>query len=146
MALGLFWATTVLGVEDGRSLPEHLVHASSVVLVAVAVVSVPLLAVGVLAVARAAFVGVTCTDAEVKVHNVMWTRRVPAERVIDVRRTWTGKTDLWWRGEKGWPRWTRIPAFSLYLSTHRSVRQWLEPYNEQCVGTLRQWIDERRPA
>ncbi|MEU6718487.1 hypothetical protein ABZ897_44085 [Nonomuraea sp. NPDC046802] len=144
MVLGQRWAITVLDVEDGPIRPEHLAQASSADLVGVAIISVPLLAVGVLIVARAAFFGITCTNAEIKVHQVIRTRRVPTERVIEVRRTWAGKTDLWWKGEKGWPRWTRIPAFSLSPLARQSVRQWLEPYNEQCVGTLRRWIDERR--
>jgi hypothetical protein len=144
IALGLLWTTTVLDAENVALQLEHLVRASWADLSAAAVVSVPLLAVGILTVARAAFLGVTCTDAEIKVHKMLWTRRVPAERVIEVRRTWTGKIDLRWKGEKGRPRWTRVPAFSVSLGARRFVLDWLEPYNEQCVGTLRRWIDERR--
>ncbi|MFC4118087.1 hypothetical protein [Nonomuraea zeae] len=145
LALGLHWATTVLKVENGHIWPEPPDMAAAAV-ISVVIVSAPLVAVGVLTLARAAFLGVTCNDTEVKVHKMLWTRRVPAQRLVEVRRTWTGKTDLWWKGDKGWPRWTRIPAFSLSLLTRPYARQWVEPYNEQCVGTLRRWIEERRPA
>jgi hypothetical protein len=80
VVLGLLWTTTVLAAENEALQLEHLVRASWADLSAAAVVSVPLLAVGILTVARAGFLGVTCTDAEVKVHKMLWTRRVPAER------------------------------------------------------------------
>ncbi|GAA0973898.1 hypothetical protein GCM10009555_029380 [Acrocarpospora macrocephala] len=142
MALGLLWSAVVLGAEDSALRLEHLVRASPVELGAVAVVSVPLLAVGVVRVARAPLFGITCTDTEVRVHKVMWTRRVPTERITEIRRTWTGKIDLRWETTEGWPRWTRVPAFSLPLTTRRVFRQWLEPYNDQCVATLRGWIEQ----
>ncbi|WP_143043669.1 hypothetical protein [Nonomuraea jiangxiensis] len=144
IGLGMLWATTVMNGADGRSLPEDLALASSAELVAVAVVSVPLAAPGVLMLLRAYFYGVTCTPDVIKVHNMLWTRRVPAGRAVEVRRTVTGKTDLWWKGRNGWPRWGRISAFSLPFGVRRYVRQWLEPYNERRAGMLRQWIDERR--
>ncbi|WP_347602274.1 hypothetical protein [Acrocarpospora sp. B8E8] len=33
-------------------------------------------------------------------------------------------------------------AFSLPLTTRRVFRQWLEPYNDQCVATLRGWVEQ----
>ncbi len=144
IVLGLLWSSVVLGAEGSGLRLEHLVRASPVELGTVAVVSVPLLVVGVVRVARAALFGVNCTGTEVRVHKVMWTRRVPIGRITEIRRTWTGKFDLRWESAEGWPRRTRVPAFSLPLTTGWLVRQWLEPYNDQCVAALREWIEQER--
>ncbi|TKK87804.1 hypothetical protein FDA94_16675 [Herbidospora galbida] len=141
IALGMLWASVVLDTEDSGLRLEHLLRATPAESGAVAVVSVPLLVIGVVRLARAPLFGVTCAGAEVKVHKVMWTRRVPAARITEVRRTWTGKFDLRWESAEGWPRRTRVPAFSIPLTTGWIVRQWLEPYNDDRVATLRGWIE-----
>ncbi len=142
MALGLLWSSVVLGAEDGG----WKLGVSPGEWVAAAVVSVPFVVIGGVRFARAVLFGVTCTGTEVRVHKVLWTRRVPIKRSTEVRRTWTGKFDLRWDSAEGWPRRTRIPAFSLPLTTGRIARQWLEPYNDQCVARLREWIEQESPS
>ncbi|MGP3965693.1 hypothetical protein ACTWPT_58100 [Nonomuraea sp. 3N208] len=151
LTFGLMMVSSGLDPEKEGLRLEHLVRASWDDLIAVAVVTVPLLATGVLTMARAAFMGVTCTEAEVKVHKVLWTRRLPVEKIIKVGRTSSGKVDLWWKDEKSRTRRTRIPAFSVdrsprYGRVGKLLLESVEPHNKQCVGRLRQWIDERRPG
>ncbi|RVX40766.1 hypothetical protein EDD27_3190 [Nonomuraea polychroma] len=151
LTCGLMLASAALDPgKEGLRL-EHLVRASWDDLVAVAVLSVPLLAIGALIMARAPLLGVTCTETQVKVHKVLWSRRLPVERIIKVGRTSTGQVDLWWKGENGRTRRMRIPVLSVYPGSRTSRFEQLgvesvEPHNRKCVDRLRQWIDERRPG
>lgn len=149
ISLAQSWMSTALDAPITLLHLDPLFNAAPSDLAAGAVVTVPLLAIGTVIMIRAPWLGVTCTPTTVKVHKLLWTRRVPTERVIEIRPSRTGKTDLWWKGENGWPRWTRVPAFRLPRPTTKLDRLFhaaLQPYNQQCINALRRWVDQNSPS
>ncbi|WP_433364972.1 hypothetical protein [Streptosporangium sp. CA-115845] len=107
-----------------------------------AVFGIPALLLGGLLTARAPLIGVTCTDEFIRVRGCFRTRTIPTSGVTGLRRGRLGGLELHWEDRRGWPRWTRIGAFSVSFLGGKT-RDWVTPHNARCADALEKWIDQQ---
>jgi hypothetical protein len=127
-----FWllVTTPIALSAARNL------------LAIVVVTVPLVALGALLSARMFAAGVDCNNETVTIRGYLWSRSIPVDDVVGVdagpyTRLFRGAA-LRWTDRHGRVRSSSISAFG------RALRPNVNTHSEESLGRLSQWLAQER--
>jgi hypothetical protein len=97
------------------------------------VVALPVILICALITVRSIFLaGAICTEDELIVRGMLWSRRIPRTAIEEITESWAVVV---WRGMRVGKRFTPMTAFFTGNSA-----QWFEDYNHAAIKTVREWV------